>query len=85
MNDHEKTARENFEEETNNLKKQAEAKADQIKGSIKETAGKMTDDYKLQSEGTVDKAAGRIKEEQAERQKRVNDAAEAARKELHKD
>jgi uncharacterized protein YjbJ (UPF0337 family) len=34
--------------------------ADKAKGSIKETAGKVTGDKELQSEGKVDKAKGEI-------------------------
>jgi uncharacterized protein YjbJ (UPF0337 family) len=34
--------------------------ADKAKGSIKETAGKVTGDKELQSEGKVDKAKGDI-------------------------
>jgi len=34
--------------------------ADQAKGSIKETAGKVTGDSKLQAEGTLDKAKGKV-------------------------
>jgi uncharacterized protein YjbJ (UPF0337 family) len=34
--------------------------ADKAKGSIKETAGKITNDKELQSEGKVDKAKGDI-------------------------
>jgi uncharacterized protein YjbJ (UPF0337 family) len=32
--------------------------ADKVKGSIKDTAGKLTDDKKLQAEGKFDKAKG---------------------------
>jgi uncharacterized protein YjbJ (UPF0337 family) len=32
--------------------------AEKVKGSIKDTAGKVTDDKKLQTEGEVDKAKG---------------------------
>jgi uncharacterized protein YjbJ (UPF0337 family) len=34
--------------------------ADQAKGAIKETAGKVTGDSKLQAEGTLDKAKGKV-------------------------
>ena len=34
--------------------------ANQAKGAIKETAGKMTGDTKLQTEGVLDKAKGKI-------------------------
>jgi uncharacterized protein YjbJ (UPF0337 family) len=34
--------------------------ADQAKGAIKQTAGKLTGDTKLQTEGVLDKAKGQI-------------------------
>jgi uncharacterized protein YjbJ (UPF0337 family) len=34
--------------------------ANQAKGAIKETAGKMTGDTKLQTEGVLDKAKGQV-------------------------
>jgi uncharacterized protein YjbJ (UPF0337 family) len=34
------------------------ARADKVKGAIKDTAGKVTGDKKLQSEGKFDKAKG---------------------------
>ncbi len=34
--------------------------ANQAKGAVKETAGKITGDTKLQTEGTLDKAKGKI-------------------------
>jgi uncharacterized protein YjbJ (UPF0337 family) len=34
--------------------------ADQAKGSIKETAGKVTGDTKLKVEGAMDKAKGKV-------------------------
>lgn len=39
-----------------------DAKLDQVAGSIKETAGKLTGDKQLEAEGTVDKLAGKVKE-----------------------
>jgi uncharacterized protein YjbJ (UPF0337 family) len=33
--------------------------AKEIKGSIKDAAGKVTGDHKLQAEGKIDKAAGK--------------------------
>jgi uncharacterized protein YjbJ (UPF0337 family) len=32
----------------------------QVKGSVKEAAGKLTGDAKLEAEGKIDKAAGKI-------------------------
>ncbi len=34
--------------------------ADQAKGAVKETAGKVVGDKKLQTEGTLDKAKGQV-------------------------
>lgn len=34
--------------------------ANQAKGAVKETAGKITGDTKLQTEGTLDKAKGKV-------------------------
>jgi uncharacterized protein YjbJ (UPF0337 family) len=41
-------------------KDRIEGSANQAKGAIKETAGKVTGDAKLQAEGTADKAAGKV-------------------------
>ncbi len=41
-------------------KDRVEGAAKQMKGSIKETAGKAMGDHKLQGEGTADKAEGKI-------------------------
>jgi uncharacterized protein YjbJ (UPF0337 family) len=35
--------------------------AEQGKGSVKETAGKLTGDQKLKTEGRMDRAAGKIR------------------------
>jgi uncharacterized protein YjbJ (UPF0337 family) len=35
--------------------------ADKVKGSIKDTAGKLTDDKELQQEGKLDKAKGDVR------------------------
>lgn len=39
-----------------------EAKADQLKGSVKEGVGKLTGDKELEAEGTADKLIGKGKE-----------------------
>lgn len=36
--------------------------ADKVKGTAKETAGKITDDPKLETEGKLDKAKGAVKD-----------------------
>lgn len=43
-------------------KDQAEGKFHQVKGTVKEVAGKLTDNPKLKVEGTVEKVAGRVQE-----------------------
>jgi uncharacterized protein YjbJ (UPF0337 family) len=47
--------------------------AKQVKGNVKETAGKVTGDKKLEFEGKTDKAAGSV-------QKNIGKAKDAARK-----
>ncbi|MGI1779328.1 CsbD family protein [Streptococcus uberis] len=49
-----------------------DAKLDQVKGSIKEGAGKLTGDKELEAEGTADKVIGKGKE-------LVDDAKEAVK------
>lgn len=39
-----------------------EAKLDQVKGSVKESAGKLTGDKELEAEGKADKVIGKGKE-----------------------
>ncbi|PIA83653.1 CsbD family protein [Streptococcus parauberis] len=39
-----------------------DAKFDQVKGSVKESAGKLTGDKELEAEGTADKVIGKGKE-----------------------
>ncbi|HVU19382.1 MAG TPA: CsbD family protein [Rhizomicrobium sp.] len=41
-------------------KDRIEGSANQAKGAVKETVGKMTGDAKLKSEGAADKAAGKV-------------------------
>ena len=41
---------------------QAEGTFHEVKGAIKEIAGKLTDNPKLQAKGTVEKIAGRVQE-----------------------
>jgi len=44
-------------------KERVKGMAEQAKGSVKETAGKMTGDQKLETEGKVRNAVGGIKDE----------------------
>lgn len=41
------------------LKDKAEGALHQVKGKVKEVAGKLTDNPKLEAEGTVEKLAGK--------------------------
>ncbi len=41
-------------------KDRIEGSANQAKGAVKQTAGKMTGDAKLQAEGAADKAKGKV-------------------------
>jgi uncharacterized protein YjbJ (UPF0337 family) len=43
-------------------KDQAEGKLHQLKGSIKETIGKLSDNPKLEGEGTGERIAGKVQE-----------------------
>jgi uncharacterized protein YjbJ (UPF0337 family) len=43
-------------------KDQAEGKLHQLKGSIKETVGKLSDNPKLEGEGTGERIAGKVQE-----------------------
>lgn len=39
-----------------------DAKADEVKGKVKETTGQVTDDQELENEGKGDKAKGNLKQ-----------------------
>jgi uncharacterized protein YjbJ (UPF0337 family) len=47
----------------------------QVKGAVKDAAGKLTGDHKLQAEGKVDKAAGKVQSEVGKVKHDVRDAA----------
>ena len=46
----------------------------QIKGAVKDAAGKLTGDRKLQAEGKVDKAVGKVQSEVGKAKDTVRDA-----------
>ncbi len=58
-------------------KDQVAGRATDIKGQIKEAAGKLVDSKKLQSEGLVDQAVGKT-------QARVGDTKESVKKAIDK-
>jgi uncharacterized protein YjbJ (UPF0337 family) len=58
-------------------KDQAEGAGKEVRGAIKDAAGKLTGDRKLQVDGKLDKAEGKV-------QGRVGDAKEAVRDALKK-
>ncbi|KAF0216325.1 MAG: CsbD family [Geobacteraceae bacterium] len=43
-------------------KDRAESTFHELKGKVKEVAGKLTDNPKLEAEGTVEKIAGKVQE-----------------------
>jgi uncharacterized protein YjbJ (UPF0337 family) len=47
----------------------------QVKGAIKDAAGKVTGDHKLQAEGKADKVAGKVQSEVGKAKDEVRDAA----------
>lgn len=61
-------------------KDRAEGAGKQVKGSIKDAAGKLTGDKKLQAEGKIDKATGKVQSEFG----KAKDAARDAVKREHK-
>jgi len=44
------------------IRDQAEGTFHEMKGKVKEVAGKLSDNPKLQAEGTVEKLAGKVQE-----------------------
>ena len=44
------------------IRDKAEGTLHQVKGAIREVAGKLSDNPKLQAKGTVEKIAGRVQE-----------------------
>lgn len=57
-------------------KDRIEGAGKQVKGSIKETAGKVTGDAKLEGEGKADKAEGKIQNTVGGLKDKVRDAVE---------
>jgi uncharacterized protein YjbJ (UPF0337 family) len=51
-------------------KHQDEGLGKQVKGTVKDVAGKLTGDKVLQGEGKIEKAAGRVQEEVGNAQQR---------------
>jgi uncharacterized protein YjbJ (UPF0337 family) len=58
------------------IDEQARGKMENLKGKIKEGAGKLTGDRELESEGQVDQAEGTIRDKTGKVVRNVNDAAE---------
>ena len=50
--------------------------AQQVKGAVKETAGKVVGDAKLQAEGTADKVAGKARSAVGGAKDAIRDAAD---------
>ena len=54
-------------------KDQVKGRAEQVKGSVKETTGKAVGNPKLQSEGQVDKATGKAQADYGDLKQDVKD------------
>jgi len=59
-------------------KDQIKGRVEQVKGSVKEQAGKVVGNTKLQSEGTVDKAAGKVQATYGDAKEKVKSAIDKA-------
>jgi uncharacterized protein YjbJ (UPF0337 family) len=59
-------------------KDQVKGRAEQAKGSAKETAGKGLGDRNLQGQGKVDKAAGKVQASYGDAKEKVKNAANKA-------
>jgi uncharacterized protein YjbJ (UPF0337 family) len=57
-------------------KDRVEGAAHQVKGGIKEAAGKMTGDTKTQAEGAAEKAAGKVQNAAGGAKDKVRDLAD---------
>lgn len=55
-------------------KDEAKGRADQIKGNLKQAAGKALDDQDLHDEGVVDEAAGDVQETFGRGRRKVGEA-----------
>jgi uncharacterized protein YjbJ (UPF0337 family) len=62
-------------------KDRIEGAANQVKGSIKQAAGKVMGDTKLQAEGTADKLKGKVQNAVGGAKDAVRDAADRTSKE----
>ena len=72
----------NFTPMENDMDKdRIEGAGNQVKGSIKQAAGKVLGDTKLQAEGTADKLKGKVQNAVGGAKDAVRDAADRASKE----
>ncbi len=55
---------------------EVKGKFDQVKGGIKEKAGRALNDPKLEDEGTTDRAGGELREGFGQAKRKVGDAIE---------
>ena len=55
-------------------KDQVEGRAEQLKGAIKETAGKVVGNEKLKAEGTADKVVGKVQADVGDAKEAIKDA-----------
>ncbi len=57
-------------------KQEVEGKLDQVKGTVKEAAGQITNDRDLEAEGRADHAGGELKEGVGKVRRKVGEAIE---------
>ena len=55
-------------------KDQVEGRAEQLKGAIKETAGKVVGNEKLKAEGHADKVVGKVQADVGDAKEAIKDA-----------
>lgn len=61
------------------MDQQAGGKMENLKGKLKEGAGKLTGDRDLEAEGEVDQAEGTVRDKAGKGMRNVSDAAERVR------
>lgn len=66
-------------------KEKQDAKFDQLKGSVKEFAGKVTGDSKTETEGSAEKTVGKAKELAADAKDKIEGVVSGIKKSLSKD
>ena len=64
-------------------KEHVTGKIDELKGQVKQGAGKATDNPKLQGEGMIDEAKGKLKQAYADVKESIKDSDKDAGTDIH--